>query len=308
MERLIIDTDPGVDDAHAIMLALAHPGATVEAITVVAGNVGLERTVANACAILDVMEADVPVYAGCATPLLPAGEDAAHVHGADGLGDSNLPSSQRRVEPEHAAVALVQHANAAPGELTLVTIGPLTNVAVALKLDPDLPRKFKRLVVMGGAITAKGNTTNLTAEFNVYADPEAAYMVFEAWPEFTLASWETVMVHGIEGEPLERWMQLDTPRARFFQRINANLMEFVVKYLGRRLFLGADTLAMVAALEPDIVTRAETHNLTVELNGTHTRGQTVVDWRDASGRPANAHIMLEIDRARHIELVELPLR
>ena len=158
MERIIIDTDPGVDDAHAIMMALAHPNVKVEALTVVGGNVGLHHTVANACKILDVMGADVPVFAGCERPLIYETKDAAQVHGSDGLGDAGLPTSSRKVEAEHAAVALVRMVNENPGELTLVAIGPLTNVAVALKLDPELPQKFKHFVVMGGTIVAKGNT------------------------------------------------------------------------------------------------------------------------------------------------------
>src|SRR5919108_5713991 len=130
MERLIIDTDPGVDDAHALLMALAHPRARVEAITTVSGNVGVDRTTANACIILDVAEAELPVYRGCAGPLVMASGDAAHVHGSDGLGDAGFEPSYRQPQPEHAASALVRMARAEPGALSLVAIGPLTNLAV----------------------------------------------------------------------------------------------------------------------------------------------------------------------------------
>ena len=181
MERLIIDTDPGVDDAQAILLAAAHPNAKIEALMTVGGNVGLEHTTRNALAIVEQIQQDIPVYEGCDGPLVMFSEDAADVHGDDGLGDCGIRPQERTKMGEHAALAHVRLINESPGEYTLVAIGPLTNIAVALKLDPTLPEKVKRFVVMGGAVTAHGNTSNITAEFNIFADPEAAHVVFEAW-------------------------------------------------------------------------------------------------------------------------------
>jgi purine nucleosidase len=135
MNRLVIDTDPGVDDAHAIMMALAHPEAQIEALTTVAGNVSLEQTTANACIILDVLERDVPIYAGCDRALVANTPDASHFHGQDGLGDSGYPPSTRQVEDEHAVHALIRLANELPGKLTLVALGPLTNLV--LELDKE---------------------------------------------------------------------------------------------------------------------------------------------------------------------------
>jgi len=304
MERIIIDTDPGVDDAHAIMMALAYPGVKVEALTVVGGNVGLANTVANACKVLDVMAADVPVYAGCERPFLHPAENAAHVHGDDGLGDAGLPPSQRIVESEHASAALVRMVNEAPGELTLVALGPLTNVAVALKLDPALPEKLKRLVIMGGAIHAHGNTRNVSAEFNIYADPEAAYLVFEAWPQLTMVSWETTVAQGFPMELMQEWMAWENPRARFFRSIITKTLLLLGQKFGRPLFYGADELAMAVALEPEIVQEVKEHFVSVELNGRYTRGQTTVDWDDFTGLPANANIILKVDQERFVALME----
>ena len=180
MQRLIIDTDPGVDDAQAILLASAHPHTKIEAILSVGGNVGLEHTTRNALTIVEAIGQDIPVYAGCDGPLVLFGEDAAWVHGTDGLGDCGITPQSRKAEQEHAANALVRMANAEPDAFTLVAIGPLTNIALALKLDPELPNKLKRFVIMGGAVTGKGNTSNVTAEFNIFADPEAAHVVFES--------------------------------------------------------------------------------------------------------------------------------
>ncbi|HEC22376.1 MAG TPA: nucleoside hydrolase [Chloroflexi bacterium] len=304
MQRMIIDTDPGVDDAHAIMMAFAHPDAQIEALTTVAGNVSLERTTANACTILDMLGKDVPIYAGCQSAFIGAdGYDAAEVHGKDGLGDAGFPPSQRRVEAEHASQALVRLANESPGEITLVTIGPLTNVAVALKLDPDLPQKFKKLVAMGGAIRAQGNTPNLSAEFNFYSDPEAAHIVFEAWPELTLISWETTVAHGFSQETLQTWLEMDTPRAEFFKRITRKTIDFITALLGHPMLFGADALALAVALEPDIVEEAEKRHVTIELHGQHTRGQTVVDWMGLSGRTPNTNIILKVNYERFLELM-----
>ena len=169
MNRLVIDTDPGVDDAHAIMMALSYPGATIEAITTVAGNVSLEQATRNALIILDVAGGhDVPVYPGCEDALVIPTPRRAISHGSDGLGDSGYPPSARQASAEHAVHALIRLANEAPGELTLVAIGPLTNIALATRLDPGLPRKYKRLVVMGGAIHTQGNSWERAAEFNFY--------------------------------------------------------------------------------------------------------------------------------------------
>lgn len=305
MERLIIDTDPGVDDAHAIMMAHAHPDARIEALTAVSGNVDLGHTAENCKRILDVLGADIPIYPGCAQALVYPAGTAAYVHGEDGLGDCGFPPSARALESEHAASAIVRMANESPGELTLVAIGPLTNLAVALHLDPDLPAKFKKLVVMGGAIDARGNTENLSAEFNIHTDPEAAHVVFESWLQLTLVSWETTLRHGIPFKNVERWKALDNPRARFFSAISDKVLVFLKEVLGRDVFYGADGLAMAVALEPGIVRRAERHNVTVETGGRYTRGQTTVDWYDRGTRTANTDVVIEVDDERFIELMAL---
>jgi purine nucleosidase len=307
MERFIIDTDPGVDDAQAIMMACAYAGVKIEAITTVAGNVGLEYTTANACTILDLLGQDIPIYAGCNGPLVLFSEDAAFAHGNDGLGDVGFAPSSRQVEAEHAALALVRLANESPGEITLVTIGPLTNVAVALKLDPHLPQKFKRLLVMGGAVRSLGNTSNLSAEFNVFADAEAAHIVFEAWPEFDLVDWESTMRHGFPPELLDEWAEIESKKAQFFTAITVKFRAYL-KNIGQTTLYAADPLALAVALEPSIVKKAEKHYVTVELNGRYTRGQTTVDWLDRSGRKANANIILDVDIERFFELMEQGLR
>ena len=304
MTRLVIDTDPGVDDAHALMLVFAHPDAEVVALTTVNGNVSVEMTTANACTILDVLGVDAPVYAGCSRPLISAPHHATYFHGEDGLGDAGYPPSTRAVENEHAVQALIRMANEAPGELTLAAIGPLTNVAMAVRLDPELPSKYKSLVVMGGAIRGMGNVTP-TAEFNFYADPEAVAIVFEAWPEVTVVSWETTLAHCMLPEQLDVLMATETSRGEFFRRTSERSVTYLAQALGNKQMCEPDLLAVVVAIEPEIVTKAETHAVQIELAGKVTRGQSTVDWWDRSGERPNANLVLEMDRERLWELLQL---
>jgi purine nucleosidase len=212
------------------------------------------------------------------------------------------------VESEHAVHALVRLANENPGELTLAAIGPLTNLAVALSLDPDLPRKFKRLVIMGGAIYGRGNTETVTSEFNIHTDPEAAHIVFSAWPMLTLLSWETTMAHVFSREDLDRFFNLGTPRARFFHDTNQKILSFVRTRLNQDILFAPDGLALAAAVEPDIVTKAETRYVSVELHGTQSRGQTVVDWYGSTQKAPNTEIILEVDKQRFVQLMENGLK
>lgn len=229
--------------------------------------------------------------------------DAGYFHGEDGLGDSGYPPSPRQVADEHAVNALVRLADEAPGELTLVAIGPLTNVALATRLDPSLPDKYKELVVMGGTIRGTGNTTT-AAEFNFYADPEAVAVVLDTWPGLSLASWETTMAYPFAGERLESLLAVDSPRGEFFRRITAHSVEKLEQILGHKTMLEPDLLAVAVALEPDIVERAELHNVRVELRGQVTRGHTTVDWHDRSGRTPNVNVILELNHERLWEMLE----
>ena len=308
MVRLVIDTDPGVDDAHALLMGFAHPEARVEALTTVAGNVGLDKTTANACTILDVLEVDperTPIFAGCDRAILGEQPDAAYVHGTDGLGDGPRTLSARPIQAEHAALALIRLANLYPGELTLLALGPLTNVALALRLDPALPQKYKRLVCMGGAIRGTGNMRERpVTEFNFFADPEAAAIVLGGWPGLSLVSWETTLLYPLSYENVQALKSTGTPRSDFFGRITSRLSQYVEDALGRHGLYAPDPLAMAVALEPDIVTRAESHYVSVELVGAHARGQTCVDWADLTKQPPNVELVLEVDFERFWGLMQ----
>lgn len=302
---LLVDTDPGVDDALALLTAFNDPAHRVVGLTIAAGNVGLRHTVANALKLTEVCGVDVPVYAGAAAPLLHPARDAAYVHGRDGFGDIGYTPAVRQAEAEHAALAILRLSHVHAGRLLLVALGPLTNLALALKLDPTLPQRIARLVVMGGAVTAHGNITP-AAEFNIAFDPEAARIVFDGFPRFDLADWEAVIAHGFPHVEAERWLQADSPRAVFYEAVSRQTRLWSADRRGD-LWHSADALAMAWALEPDGAQETIERPVAVELEGRHTRGATVVDWLRQEGAADNARILMRYDQARFRALVRAAL-
>lgn len=304
-QRLLIDTDPGVDDALAILMALRHPATEVVALTIAAGNVGLSHTVRNALKLCEVASVDVPVFAGCATPLVHAADDAAYVHGLDGFGDIAYADPSGRVRDEHAALAMLRLSREHAGELTFVMLGPLTNLALALRLDPSLPQRVPRLVIMGGAVTGRGNT-RLPVEFNIGFDPEAARIVFEAWPRFELVDWEATIRHGIAHVAFDRWLADGDERGRFYDAISRKTRTWSEGRRGSE-WHSADGLAMAVVLEPEHVEEAQERAAFVEVAGEHTRGATIVDWDRRQEREANARIVLRYSRERFEAMIRVAL-
>lgn len=303
--QLLIDTDPGVDDALAILMA--HEGAAVAGLCIAAGNVGLQHTVRNARTLVDLLAVETPIFAGCPEPLVRApDEDASFVHGLDGFGDVGFAPPRAPVADEHAALALLRLTRERPGELTLVALGPLTNLALALRLDPSLPQRVARLVVMGGAVTGHGNTGRVPAEFNIGFDPEAAHVVFEAFPLFDLVDWEATLRYAFDEEAFDRWLAAGDHRARFFAKIYATARAYN-RRSERRGVIAADALAMAVALDPSIIMRSERRHVHIELDGRWTRGATVVDWARRLGGTAQANVVLEVDQGRFAQLVQRAL-
>ncbi|MEO6518822.1 MAG: nucleoside hydrolase [Pseudoxanthomonas sp.] len=303
---LLIDTDPGVDDALALLMAFNDHHHALVGLTIAAGNVGLAHTVRNALKLCEIAgREDVPVYAGCAEPLLHPALDAAEVHGRDGFGDIGFMPAVRQAETEHAALAILRLSHQYAGRLLLVALGPLTNIAVALKLDPSLPQRIKRFVVMGGAVSAHGNIT-AAAEFNIAFDPEAAHLVFQAFARFDLADWEAVITHGFLHPRAETWLLADSPRARFYEQISRQTRLWSADRRGDH-WHSADALAMAYALEPAGAQEVLERPVAVELSGTHTRGATIVDWNRQHGLPDNARMLVRYDQARFEALIQSAL-
>jgi purine nucleosidase len=243
---------------------------------------------------------------GCAQPLLHAAADAAFVHGRDGFGDTGYLPAIREPESEHAALAMLRLSRERPGELTFVMLGPLTNLALALRLDPTLPQRVGRLVVMGGAVTGRGNTS-VPAEFNIGFDPEAAHIVFSTWPSFELVDWEAVLRHPLPAVQFAQWLQHDSPRARFYAALSRRTRDWSQDSRGES-WLCADALAMAQVLEPEGALSVQTRAVAVELGGKLTRGATVVDWDSRSGQLANARIMLQFEQGRFEHMVRAALQ
>ncbi|HLT44702.1 MAG TPA: nucleoside hydrolase [Luteimonas sp.] len=304
MERipLLIDTDPGVDDALALLMAFADPRHDIVGLTVVAGNVGLRHTVANALKLCEVAgREDIPVFPGCEGPLLHPAEDAAFVHGNDGFGDTGYVPAARAASDEHAALAILRASHEHAGRLLLVALGPLTNLALAVRLDPTLPERVARCVVMGGAVTCHGNMTP-AAEFNIGYDPEAAAIVFEGFPRIELADWEAVLRHGLPHAAIGEWLQGDDPRQRFYDAISRDNRAWSLER-DPGDWHSADSLAMALALQPAGALELAERPLAVETGHGPARGATVVDWSRASGRPDNAVILMAYEQARLEALV-----
>ena len=297
MQRFIIDTDIGADDAVAIMMALRHSEVQVEAITTVAGNVPVEQATNNALYIAELCGADVPVYQGMGQPILREPVRALHVHGQDGMGDLGLEPPQGQPQPEHAVDALVRHAMAAPGEMTLVALGPLTNVALALLKEPALASALRHVYVMGGAVNALGNVTP-SAEFNVWSDPEAAKIVLHSGAPVTLAGWELVWGDMlVDVEEMVRLRDSGSPFAVLAVDCYHKAVALFEERSGEPAMSMPDPIAMAVAIDPNVC-RTEFLYVTVETTSELTRGETVVDRRGVLGQPPNAHVCFDPDAAR----------
>jgi purine nucleosidase len=295
---MIIDTDAGVDDAIALMMALAHPAADLLGITTVHGNVDVNQVVTNVGTILDQMGTDVPIYKGCARPLVSEPMTSAHIHGEDGLGGirATLPPTRHHPESEHAALALIRLAREHAGNLTLLALGPLTNLALAIRLDPNFASNVSRLVVMGGAFEARGNAAP-SAEFNILADAEAASIVFDAdFPDIWLSTWETTLKHPIPWARYDALTNMPTARAAFFAKMTAMIARLLREEVNFPGFTIPDPLAAVVALDPTAALETVRLPVSVETHGVYGRGLTSVDWNQRFGKPANVRLVLTIDQ------------
>ena len=303
MRPFLIDTDTGSDDAVALVMALTNPQIRVEAITVVAGNVPLEQGVQNALYTVELTGADVPVYQGMGAPLLRPHEGAQHVHGSDGMGDIGLDVYGRNPAPEHATDVLQETINRYSGEITLVTLGPLTNIALALLRDPSLAGKVSNCVVMGGTGRGHGNVTPV-AEYNIWVDPEAAQIVFESGMPLTMVGWDVSYTYATLNEAdADRLRAVGTPLANFCVDIQAALIKFATETSGLDGFDLPDPIAMAVAIDPSIVTESRRLFVGIETGGVWCRGQTVVDLLGVTGRTPNVDVVVEASRERFLEML-----
>ncbi|ODT81867.1 MAG: nucleoside hydrolase [Pelagibacterium sp. SCN 64-44] len=303
--KLILDTDGGVDDAQALLM-LIGAGRAPDAITTVFGNVGLDAATRNMLTVLAVAGLpEVPVHKGADRPLTQPIIDAKYIHGEDGLGGAPRPAAIPAPASDDGVGFLIAsfRAAAAAGEkIDLLMIGPLTNLALALRLAPDITAGIGQLTIMGATVYGRGNTTP-AAEFNIYADPEAASVVFGADIETLVAPWEPCVSHFMTGAEVDALLAdiPDSPQKQFSAALVDHARKTTLGYGGPDHFRFVDPLAIAAVIEPDIVTKSVTASVDVALAPGITRGMTVVD---PSGRLGTPRVTL-IEEAKIDRLVAL---
>lgn len=307
MRRFLIDTDTASDDAVALVMAAKAPDVQIEAVTVVSGNVPLAQGVQNALYTLELAGCSAPVYAGLGKPLLRPLETAQNVHGYDGMGDIGLQLTGRLPAPGHAVDVLIETIRRYPGEITLVTLGPLTNVAAALLRDPGLAQLVHHCVMMGGTSDSIGNVTPVS-EYNIWADPEAAKIVFESGLPIEMIGWDISRKYATFSPPESAALRaIGTPLAAFCVDIQSAVDSFATSTTQLKGYDLPDPIAMAAALDPAVV-EYEHWTVVIETEGALCRGQTVVDPLRLLGQPPNVQVAVRASRARFVELLEAAVR
>lgn len=305
--KIILDCDPGHDDALALMLALATPEIDLLAVTTSAGNQTPEKTLNNAMRLLTLMHhQEIPVAGGNRTPLLKPLETAGNVHGKSGLDGADLPDPDFAVQPLTAIELMAQTLRQSPTPVTLVVTGPMTNAALFLRVYPELKEKIEQIVYMGGAM-GLGNWTP-SVEFNIYVDPEAAKIVMNAGIPLVMAPLNVTHQAQILKPEIEAVAQIDNPVAHAFY----GLLNFFERYheAPKWGFKGAplhDPCTITWLIHPEWFT-SERMNVDVETAGELTRGETVCDYYELTGKPKNTEVLLGIQREKFIQFIMDSLR
>jgi inosine-uridine nucleoside N-ribohydrolase len=285
----LIDTDTASDDAVALIMALRAPEAEVVAVTTVAGNVDVQRATRNALYTLQLCGSSVPVFVGAEKPLARPHVNAQWFHGYDGLGDHDYPAPRRAPEKENAVDAIIRMVEAHPG-IEIVTLAPLTNIALALEKKPGIAGKVRRCVVMGGNPCCEGNVTP-SAEYNIWCDPEAARKVMESGMAIELAGWHLCR-HGavLHRADIEHVLSLGTPLGNFAIECNSFAQRAYLEQTGEHGISLPDPVAMAIALDPSIVNSQTEHFVDVETTSELTRGMTVIDRLNVAGDERNREV------------------
>lgn len=302
--RIILDTDTAQDDCVALLVALFDPAARLEAITMVAGNVGFDNQVRNAFLTLNVAGrlGDVPIHLGCQRPLVREWASAENVHG-DGVGGLDMDMTGCDPQTEHGVDALIRLTAENPGEIDIVAIGPLTNIAMAAVKDPTFVANVRSLVIMGGSNNGRGNIT-AAGEFNFYVDPEAAQTVFTAgFENIVVIPWAPLTLNDavFSRAQLAEIAQIDTPLSRFFLRVCEATLEFD-ESVGIPGTTHPDSLSMAVLLHPDLVVKQSRYNVQVETTSALTRGYSAMSW-GVHGLPDNATVVEKVDADRFYDYI-----
>jgi purine nucleosidase len=295
-KRILIDTDPGIDDSLAILLALASPEITLEGLTVVHGNCSAEQGTRNALSVLELAKAEnIPVAKGCDLPLVQPSLLAPETHGNSGLGYAKLPDPTSKPIVQRGSDLLIEKIMASPGEITLVAIGPLTNIALAIRQEPRIVQAVNELIIMGGAIRHEGNTTPL-AEFNTYVDPHAAHIVYHSGMPITLTPLDVTYQCILLAKDVARLQKIKSSIPDFIAAATRFYMEFHDEYQGIQGCVINDPLTLALTFAPDLCNYEE-YYVDVDISGGVSMGKTFADFYKMTAKPANMKVALSV-RAR----------
>lgn len=300
-KRIIIDTDPGIDDAAAILMALGSHELQVDAMTTVFGNTPVENCTSNALRILQAANRpEIPVYQGVGRPFnFQMPQFAGHIHGSDGLGETGLPMPDLKPRPRNAVLEIIERTLGSAGEVTLVCLGRLTNLALAISVEPRVARAIREIIVMGGAINVPGNATP-AASANFWGDPEAADVVYRSGARIVQIGLDVCNQVEISSRQQERVWLADTGSSRFMEKITPFIKQ---AYIRRDLLLDPDGVryndvaAMAYAIEPSLFECRYLH-VCIETQGALTRGQTVADQEGHYGMAPNVKVAFGVDAVR----------
>ncbi len=296
--RILLDTDTAGDDAIAILMALRAKNAKLEALTINCGNVDFDQEVENALYTVEFagMSGKVPVYPGARHPLLREWTTVENIQGKDGMGNSRFPKARQRPESRHAVDAIVDTINSNPGEITLVEIAPMTNIALALRKDPTIAKKVAKFYFMGGTNQYLGNVTP-AAEFNLWVDPEAAKIVLHSGMPTTMVGWEICMRYGVIGPAEFKDIgSLGTMEAKFFDAVNRQVRSYNRKLRGVDSTECPDSMTMAIVLNSRVATKVLRKYVDVEKDGELSRGASIVDHLDVLRQKPNVDVVYQASR------------
>ena len=303
--KIILDCDPGHDDAVAIMLAAREPSLELLGVSVVAGNQTLENTQRNARNVLQWLGADIPVYAGCDRPMVRDKVIAADIHGSTGLDGPVFPPLLKRLEPEHAVQFLIRTLLESEGDITVVTTGPMTNLAMAMRLEPKITEKIRRIVLMGGSFT-NGNVTP-AAEFNILADAEAASVCFRSGRPITMVGLDVTRKALCYPEIVERMGRIGNRASNLFVALMGHFCKTQKQIFGWEGGPLHDPVTIAYLIDPEVLV-TKPMNVQIDIRSTQSYGRTNCDYYGYQKLPPTADVAVDIDVARFWDIVETGLR
>lgn len=301
--HFLIDTDTGSDDAVALVMAMRYLDVQIEAITVVAGNVPVDQCVQNALYTVELCQGSIPVHRGMPAPLTRPLETAQYVHGQDGMGDIGLPLTGRSPASNEAIRVLIETIHRFSGSVTLVTMGPLTNVAVALSQDPSIAQAVSECVIMGGTGQGHGNIAPVS-EYNFWADPEAVKIVFDSGMPIKMVGWDISRKYAMFNPADTAALRaIGTPLAHYCVDIQNTLDKFALTTTQLQGFDLPDPIAMAIALDSKVATRSHHCFVAIETASELCRGQSVVDHLHVTGNEPNVEVIKEVSRERFLRML-----